>query len=30
MKNKLIYLTTNPHRVEEANEFFSKKYEFNI
>lgn len=24
MKKKLIYLTTNPHKVEEANEFFSK------
>lgn len=21
---KLIYLTTNPHKVEEANEFFEK------
>lgn len=21
---KLIYLTTNPHKVEEANEFFGK------
>lgn len=30
MKKKLIYLTTNPHKVEEANEFFSKKYGFNI
>jgi len=28
MKKKLIYLTTNPHKVEEANEFFSKKYGF--
>lgn len=27
---KLIYLTTNPHKVEEANEFFGKKYGFNI
>ena len=27
---KLIYLTTNPHKVEEANEFFKKKYGFNI
>lgn len=26
MKNKLIYLTTNPHKMEEANEFLSKKY----
>lgn len=30
MKGKLIYLTTNPHKVEEANEFFSRKYGFNI
>ena len=30
MKKKLIYLTTNPHKVEEANEFFSKKYGFGI
>lgn len=29
MKN-LIYLTTNPHKVEEANEFFQKKYGFNL
>lgn len=27
---KLIYLTTNPNKVNEANEFFSKKYGFNI
>ena len=27
---KLIYLTTNPHKVEEANEFFEKKYGFNL
>lgn len=27
---KLIYLTTNKHKVEEANEFFKKKYGFNI
>ncbi len=27
---KLVYLTTNPHKVEEANEFFGKKYGFNI
>ena len=27
---KLIYLTTNPHKVEEANEFFGKKYGFNL
>ena len=25
---KLIYLTTNPHKVEEANDFFKKKYGF--
>jgi len=30
MKNKLVYLTTNPHKVEEANEFFSKKYGFEL
>lgn len=30
MNNKLIYLTTNPHKVEEANEFFARKYGFNI
>ena len=28
--SKLIYLTTNPHKVEEANEFFGKKYGFNL
>lgn len=27
---KLIYLTTNPYKVKEANEFFSKKYGFNL
>lgn len=27
---KLIYLTTNPHKVEEANEFFGKKYGFTL
>ena len=27
---KLIYLTTNSHKVEEANEFFGKKYGFNL
>ena len=27
---KLIYLTTNPHKVEEANKFFNEKYGFNI
>ena len=26
---KLIYLTTNPNKVNEANEFFGKKYGFN-
>ena len=30
MKKKLIYLTTNQQKVEEANEFFSKQYGFNI
>ena len=30
MKDKLIYLTTNPHKVEEANDFFIKKYGFNV
>ena len=25
---KLIYLTTNPNKVNEANEFFGKKYGF--
>ena len=28
--SKLIYLTTNPHKMEEANEFFGKKYGFNM
>ncbi len=28
--NKLIYLTTNPHKVEEANRFFRDKYGFDI
>lgn len=28
--NKLIYLTTNQNKVNEANEFFRKKYGFNI
>ena len=28
--NKLIYLTTNPNKVNEANKFFGKKYGFNI
>ena len=27
---KLIYLTTNPNKIIEANEFFGKKYGFNI
>lgn len=27
---KLIYLTTNPHKVEEANEFFGKKCGFEL
>ena len=27
---KLIYLTTNPNKVNEANEFFRKKYGFNL
>ena len=27
---KLIYLTTNQYKVKEANEFFSKKYGFNL
>ena len=27
---KLIYLTTYPNKVNEANEFFGKKYGFNI
>ena len=30
MLNKLIYLTTNPHKVQEANEFLIKKYGFNL
>lgn len=29
-ENKLIYLTTNPHKVAEANLFFRNKYGFNI
>lgn len=28
--NKLVYLTGNPHKVEEANKFFVGKYGFNI
>ena len=28
--HKLVYLTTNPHKVEEANRFFRDKYGFNI
>lgn len=27
---KLIYLTTNPYKVEEANKFFKEKYGFNL
>ena len=27
---KSIYLTTNPHKVEEANKFFKEKYGFNL
>lgn len=27
---KLIYLTTNPHKVEEANKFFKEKYGFDL
>lgn len=30
MTQKLIYLTTNPHKVEEANELLGKKYGFNL
>lgn len=30
MKNKLIYLTTNPHKIEEARAFLGKKYGFVI
>ena len=26
MERKLYYATTNKHKVEEANEFFGKKY----
>jgi non-canonical purine NTP pyrophosphatase (RdgB/HAM1 family) len=29
-KQKLVYLTTNPHKVEEANRFFRDKYGFDI
>lgn len=28
MTSKLIYLTTNPHKIEEANHFFGEKYGF--
>lgn len=28
--SKLIYLTTNPHKVNEANHFFNKKYGFGV
>lgn len=27
---KLVYLTSNPHKVKEANEFFGKKYGFDL
>ena len=30
MKEKLIYLTTNRHKVEEANRFFKQKYGFDV
>lgn len=30
MEKKLIYLTTNPHKANEANKFFKEKYGFNI
>ena len=30
MLNKIVYLTSNPHKVEEANEFFKNKYGFNL
>ena len=30
MERKLYYATTNKHKVEEENEFFGKKYGFNI
>lgn len=30
MTQKLIYLTTNPHKVEEANDLLGKKYGFNL
>ena len=30
MKNKLIYLTTNLHKVEEARTFFGEKYGFDL
>ena len=30
MENKLIYLTTNPQKAEEANYFFKNKYGFNL
>lgn len=30
MKKKLVYLTTNAHKVEEINNLFVKKYGFNI
>ena len=30
MKKKLIYLTTNPHKVDEANRFFNQRYGFDV
>lgn len=30
MKNQLLYLTTNPHKVNEANHFFRDRYGFEI
>ena len=30
MKNTLLYLTTNPHKADEANRFFKAKYGFEI
>lgn len=30
MEKKLVYLTTNPYKVKEANKFFGEKYGFNI
>lgn len=28
--SKLIYLTTNPHKVNESNHFFNEKYGFGV